>query len=240
MIALEVHDLYKTYKNGVLALKGIHLSIQQGDFFGLLGPNAAGKSTLIHIITSLIKKSLGKIFVFGQDLDKELQEIKLNIGLVPQEFNFNPSEKILSILIKQAGYYGVNTKIARERSEVYLKKFSLWHKHDVEARHLSGGQKRCLMLARALMHEPKLIILDEPTSGVDIETRRSIWGFLRELNEEGTTIILTTHYLEEAEKLCKNVAIINQGEVVAYSRIHDLLNLEELFLHLTSRENNHE
>ena len=228
MKALEIRHLSKLYKNNVLALDGISLEVSQGDFFGLLGPNAAGKSTLIGIVTSLITKTSGEVHIFGNSLDTRKQAAKEYIGLVPQEFNFNKTQKIISILETQAGYYGIPRHIAAERSEYYLKKLGLWEKRNDEARFLSGGQKRRLMLARALVHEPKLLILDEPTAGVDLETRRSIWAFLDELNTHGTTIILTTHYLEEAETLCKTMAIIDQGKLVTLSETTSLLKKLEI------------
>ncbi len=235
MKALEICHLSKLYKNNVLALDGISLEVSQGDFFGLLGPNAAGKSTLIGILTSLITKSSGEISIFGYNLDTHKQSAKEYIGLVPQEFNFNKTQKIISILETQAGYYGIPHHIAAERSEYYLKKLDLWEKRNEEARYISGGQKRRLMLARALVHEPQLLILDEPTSGVDLETRRSIWAFLQELNAQGTTIILTTHYLEEAESLCKTIGIIDHGKLVTLASTNSLLKkleMETLILYL--------
>ncbi|OUK32110.1 ABC transporter, partial [Enterococcus faecium] len=211
--ALEINNLKKIYGSGVEALRGIDLSVKEGDFYALLGPNGAGKSTTIGIITSLVNKTSGKVNVFGYDLDKDLVRAKQQIGLVPQEFNFNPFETVQQIVVNQAGYYGVSRKEAMKRSEKYLKQSNLWEKRNVRARMLSGGMKRRLMIARALMHEPRLLILDEPTAGVDIELRREMWEFLRELNENGTTIILTTHYLEEAEMLCRNIGIIQTGEL---------------------------
>lgn len=228
MNALEICHLSKIYKNNVLAIDGISLEVSQGDFFGLLGPNAAGKSTLIGIVTSLITKTSGEVYVFGNSLDTKKQAAKEYIGLVPQEFNFNKTQKIISILETQAGYYGIPHHIAAERSEFYLKKLDLWEKRNEEARYISGGQKRRLMLARALVHKPQLLILDEPTSGVDLETRRSIWGFLEELNAQGTTIILTTHYLEEAERRCRTIAIIDQGKLVTVSSTNSLLKKNEI------------
>lgn len=214
MKALEITDLSKLYANDVKALKGISLDVEEGDFFALLGPNGAGKSTTIGIITSLVNKTSGKIKVFGHDIDSELTAAKRYLGLVPQEFNFSQFEKVIEIVVNQAGYYGMPRKESVERAEVVLKQLALWDKKDTRARELSGGMKRRLMIARALMHEPKLLILDEPTAGVDIEIRRSMWEFLRALNEQGTTIVLTTHYLEEAESLCRNIAIIDDGEIV--------------------------
>ena len=221
--ALEISGLTKTYKGGFQALKGIDLTVKQGDFFALLGPNGAGKSTTIGIITSLVNKTAGSIAVFGHDIDQELEAAKSFIGLVPQEFNFNQFEPLMKILVNQAGYYGVERKLAVERAEKYLKQLDLWEKRNDAARMLSGGMKRRLMIARALMHEPKMLILDEPTAGVDIELRRSMWGFLRELNEQGITIILTTHYLEEAEMLCRNIAIIDSGIIVENTDMKSLL-----------------
>jgi len=221
--ALEISHLEKVYKGGFQALKGIDLKVEQGDFFALLGPNGAGKSTTIGIITSLVNKTKGKVSVFGHDIDTELEQAKTFLGLVPQEFNFNQFESLLTILINQAGYYGVNRKIALERAEKHLKQLELWDKRNDSARMLSGGMKRRLMIARALMHQPKVLILDEPTAGVDIELRRSMWDFLREINQQGITIILTTHYLEEAEMLCRNIAIIDNGEIVENTDMKSLL-----------------
>ncbi|EGP5697506.1 ABC transporter ATP-binding protein [Enterococcus faecium] len=221
--ALEINNLKKIYGSGVEALRGIDLSVKEGDFYALLGPNGAGKSTTIGIITSLVNKTSGKVNVFGYDLDKDLVRAKQQIGLVPQEFNFNPFETVQQIVVNQAGYYGVSRKEAMKRSEKYLKQSNLWEKRNVRARMLSGGMKRRLMIARALMHEPRLLILDEPTAGVDIELRREMWEFLRELNENGTTIILTTHYLEEAEMLCRNIGIIQSGELIENTSMKELL-----------------
>lgn len=221
--ALTIENLNKTYGNGFEALKGIDLTVEQGDFFALLGPNGAGKSTTIGIICSLVSKSAGKVSVYGIDIDEDFPGAKKNIGIVPQEFNFNQFEKVEDIVINQGGYYGLPAPLARERTEKYLKALGLWDKRDVPSRMLSGGMKRRLMIARALIHEPRLLILDEPTAGVDIEMRRSMWDFLQKINAEGTTIILTTHYLEEAEALCRNIAIINNGEIVQNSSIRDLL-----------------
>jgi ABC-2 type transport system ATP-binding protein len=223
MYALAVHSLTKTYKNGVQALKGIDLEVEQGDFFALLGPNGAGKTTLIGITTSLVTKSSGTVKVFGHDIDRELEAAKSCIGVVPQEINFNMFESPLTIVVNQAGFYGIARRVARQRAEKYLKQLQLWEKRDSMARGLSGGMKRRLMIARALMHEPKLLILDEPTAGVDIEIRRSMWEFLREINDSGTTIILTTHYLEEAETLCRNIAIIDGGRIAERDRMSGLL-----------------
>lgn len=221
--ALEINNLKKVYGSGVEALRGIDLSVKEGDFYALLGPNGAGKSTTIGIITSLVNKTSGKVKVFGYDLDTDLVRAKQQIGLVPQEFNFNPFETVQQIVVNQAGYYGVSRKEAMKRSEKYLKQSNLWEKRNVRARMLSGGMKRRLMIARALMHEPRLLILDEPTAGVDIELRREMWEFLRELNEHGTTIILTTHYLEEAEMLCRNIGIIQSGELIENTSMKELL-----------------
>ncbi|WP_313540711.1 ABC transporter ATP-binding protein [Enterococcus sp.] len=221
--ALEINALRKVYATGVEALRGIDLTVEEGDFYALLGPNGAGKSTTIGIITSLVNKSSGTVKVFGYDLDKELVQVKQQIGLVPQEFNFNPFETVQQIVVNQAGYYGVSRKEALDRSEKYLKQANLWEKRHVRARMLSGGMKRRLMIARALMHEPRLLILDEPTAGVDIELRREMWTFLRELNQQGTTIILTTHYLEEAEMLCRNIGIIQSGALIENTSMKELL-----------------
>lgn len=221
--ALKIEQLRKTYGAGFEALKGINLTVQQGDFFALLGPNGAGKSTTIGIISSLVNKSAGSVNVFGFDIDSQLEQVKSCLGLVPQEFNFNQFETPLTILVNQAGYYGVDRKTAFIRAEKYLKLLDLWDKHASPSRMLSGGMKRRLMIARALIHEPKMLILDEPTAGVDIELRRSMWDLLRELNKQGITIILTTHYLEEAEMLCRNIAIIDQGEIVQNTTMKSLL-----------------
>ncbi|MGK0551999.1 ABC transporter ATP-binding protein [Enterococcus faecalis] len=221
--ALEIKDLKKVYASGVEALRGINLTVEEGDFYALLGPNGAGKSTTIGIITSLVNKTSGKVKTFGYDLDKDLVKAKQQIGLVPQEFNFNPFETVQQIVVNQAGYYGVSRKEALSRSEKYLKQLNLWEKRDERARMLSGGMKRRLMIARALMHEPRLLILDEPTAGVDIELRREMWTFLKELNEAGTTIILTTHYLEEAEMLCRNIGIIQAGTLIENTSMKALL-----------------
>jgi ABC-2 type transport system ATP-binding protein len=223
MQALSVRGLTKTYRNGVQALKGIDLDVEEGDFFALLGPNGAGKTTLIGIVTSLVNKSAGAVSVFGHDIDRELDRAKSCIGIVPQEINFNMFESPETIVVNQAGFYGVERGLAHERAEKYLKQLQLWEKRKGIARALSGGMKRRLMIARALMHEPRLLILDEPTAGVDIEIRRSMWEFLREINEQGTTIILTTHYLEEAESLCRNIAIIDGGHIVERDRMSNLL-----------------
>lgn len=221
--ALEIKDLKKVYKGGVRALRGIDLTVEEGDFYALLGPNGAGKSTTIGIVTSLVNKTSGNVKVFDYDIDTDLTRAKQQIGLVPQEFNFNPFETVQQIVVNQAGYYGVPRKEALKRSKKYLKQSDLWEKRDVRARMLSGGMKRRLMIARALMHEPRLLILDEPTAGVDIELRREMWDFLRELNNSGTTIILTTHYLEEAEMLCRNIGIIRAGELIEDTSMKSLL-----------------
>jgi len=221
--ALSISGLKKIYKGGFQALKGIDLTVQKGDFFALLGPNGAGKSTTIGVITSLVNKTAGQVKVFGVDIDEDLEKAKSYLGLVPQEFNFNQFEPLLNILVNQAGYYGVDRKTALIRAEKYLKQLELWDKRHDAGRMLSGGMKRRLMIARALMHEPQILILDEPTAGVDIEVRRTMWDFLRELNKQGVTIILTTHYLEEAEMLCRNIAIINHGEIVENTDMKSLL-----------------
>ena len=232
MLALNIHALFKTYNNHFQALKGIDLSVEQGDFFALLGPNGAGKSTTIGIITSLINKTSGSIEIFGVDIDQNYNLAKTFIGVVPQEINFSQFETPLEIVINQAGYYGIPRKKATEKAEEYLKHLELWDKRDDISRHLSGGMKRRLMIARALVHQPKLLILDEPTAGVDIEVRRSMWSFLEHLNAEGTTIILTTHYLEEAEQLCRNIAIIDRGEIIENTAMRNLLTKlhQEVFL----------
>ncbi len=222
-IALKVSNLKKTYKNGTVALKGLDLEVQSGEIFALLGPNGAGKSTLIGIISSLVNATSGEVEVFGDSLNKDRNKVKSHIGLVPQEFNFNMFEKPMDVLVNQAGYYGVPRKIALKRAEKYLKQLQLWDKRNGMSRMLSGGMKRRLMIARAMMNEPKLLILDEPTAGVDIEIRRSMWEFVEQIAKDGTTIILTTHYLEEAEQLCKNIAIINHGEIIQNTTIKQLL-----------------
>ncbi|CAJ1805180.1 ABC transporter ATP-binding protein [Aeromonas veronii] len=223
MNALEISGLKKTYQGGVEALKGIDLTVRQGDFFALLGPNGAGKSTTIGVISSLVNKSAGKVKVFGYDIDSDLEQAKAQLGLVPQEFNFSQFEKVIQIVTHQAGFYGVPKAEAKIRAEKYLRQLDLWEKRDMPARTLSGGMKRRLMIARALMHEPKLLILDEPTAGVDIEIRRSMWAFLKDLNEQGVTIILTTHYLEEAEMLCRNIGIIDKGRLIENTSMKNLL-----------------
>lgn len=221
--ALTIKSLRKVYDNGFEALKGIDLSVDDGDFFALLGPNGAGKSTAIGVISSLVTKTSGDVQVFGHNLDKELVQAKRLLGVVPQEFNFNQFEKVQDVVVTQAGYYGIPAREARKRSEKYLKQLGLWDKRNNISRMLSGGMKRRLMIARALVHNPKLLILDEPTAGVDIELRRSLWDFVQEINEQGTTIILTTHYLEEAEKLCRHIGIIDKGEIVERTSIKELL-----------------
>jgi len=223
MQALSLRQLAKTYKNGVQALKGIDLDVEQGDFFALLGPNGAGKTTAIGIVSSLVNKTSGRASVFGHDIDTDLESAKACLGLVPQEINFNQFEKVSTILVNQAGFYGIPRAVARERMEEWLRKLQLWDKRDAISRSLSGGMKRRLMIARALIHEPRLLILDEPTAGVDIEVRRSMWEFLRQINAQGTTIILTTHYLEEAESLCRNIAIIDEGRIIEHDRMATVL-----------------
>ncbi|EGR3947427.1 ABC transporter ATP-binding protein [Vibrio cholerae] len=223
MYALEIEQLRKTYAGGFEALKGISLQVKKGDFYALLGPNGAGKSTTIGIISSLVNKTSGKVTVFGYDLDSQLELAKQQLGLVPQEFNFNPFETVEQIVLQQAGYYGVPKALAKERAKKYLTQLDLWEKRSERARNLSGGMKRRLMIARALMHEPQLMILDEPTAGVDIELRRSMWEFLKQINAQGVTIILTTHYLEEAEMLCRHIGIIQRGELIENTTMKSLL-----------------
>ena len=223
MDALSIRNLTKTYANGTQALKGINFSVKPGDFYALLGPNGAGKTTAIGIITSLVNKSGGQVEIFGHNIDTDLEAAKTCIGLVPQEINMNLWEKVHNTVVNQAGYYGLGRKLALERAEKYLRELRLWDKRNDTARSLSGGMKRRLMIARALVHEPKLLILDEPTAGVDIEIRRSMWEFLRNINAAGTTIILTTHYLEEAESLCRHVAIIDEGTIIEDARMSDIL-----------------
>ncbi|WP_294089786.1 ABC transporter ATP-binding protein [uncultured Actinobacillus sp.] len=223
MYALEIQNLVKTYPTGVQAVKGVDLIVEQGDFYALLGHNGAGKSTTIGIISSLVNKTSGTVKVFGYDLDNQKVQLKQQIGLVPQEFNFNQFEKVIDVLTQQAGFYGIPLKEALIRAEKWLKKLDLWEKRHHLTRELSGGMKRRVMIARALMHQPKLLILDEPTAGVDIELRRSLWDFLRELNQQGTTIILTTHYLEEAENLCRNIGIIQNGKLIENTSMKTLL-----------------
>ena len=221
--ALSIRQLTKIYANGFQALKGIDLDVAEGVFFALLGPNGAGKSTTIGILSTLVNKTSGTVNVFGHDLDRSPSALKRCLGVVPQEFNFNQFEKTFDIVTTQAGYYGIPLKLAKTRAEQYLTQLGLWDKRDVPSRMLSGGMKRRLMIARALVHQPRLLILDEPTAGVDIELRRSMWGFLTELNEQGITIILTTHYLEEAEQLCRNIGIIDHGHIVENSSMRELL-----------------
>ncbi len=223
MFALEIKQLTKSYRNGFKALHGIDLTVKEGDFYALLGHNGAGKSTTIGIISSLVNKTSGQVKVFGYDLDTQQSELKKQLGVVPQEFNFNNFEKVIDILTNQAGYYGVPRQEALKRAEIWLKKLDLWDKRYQKSMQLSGGMKRRLMIARALMHKPRLLILDEPTAGVDIELRRTMWQFLQELNQQGTTIILTTHYLEEAEMLCRNIGIIQQGRLVVNTSMKSLL-----------------
>jgi len=222
-LALEIKDLKKVYEGGIVALKGIDLEIKKGDFFALLGPNGAGKTTAINIVINLVNKTSGKVKVFGIDTDINVGEAKMHIGVVPQEFNFNIFEKVFDIVVNQGGYYGVDKKTAEKRAEKYLKQLDLWDKKDTISQRLSGGLKRRLMIARALVHEPQLLILDEPTAGVDIEIRRSMWKFISELNTKGRTIILTTHYLEEAENLCRNIAIIDKGKIIENTSMKNFL-----------------
>jgi ABC-2 type transport system ATP-binding protein len=231
--ALEITNLSKTYENGYQALNTVSFSVEQGDFFALLGPNGAGKSTILGIVSSLVNKSSGQVSIFGHDLDTDLVSAKTCLGVVPQEFNFNQFEKVRDILITQAGYYGIPASVSGESADYFLKKLGLWDKRNIASRMLSGGMKRRLMIARALVHRPKLLILDEPTAGVDIELRRSMWEFLKEINKQGTTIILTTHYLEEAEALCRNIAIIDKGNILENTSKKALLsklNLETFIL----------
>jgi ABC-2 type transport system ATP-binding protein len=238
--ALKIESLTKVYDNGFEALKGISLDVKQGDFFALLGPNGAGKSTTLGIVSSLVNKSSGSVSIFGHDLDTDLVNAKTCLGVVPQEFNFNQFEKVSDILITQAGYYGIPYKLAVQRAEKYLKKLGLWEKREIQSRELSGGMKRRLMIARALVHEPRLLILDEPTAGVDIELRKSMWTFLQEINKQGTTIILTTHYLEEAEALCRNIGIIDEGKILLNIGKRELLqqlNSESFILDLKDQIN---
>ena len=233
--ALEINQLHKAYDNGFEALKGISLKVAQGDFFALLGPNGAGKSTTLGVVSSLVNKTSGSVKVFGHDLDIEVSQAKCMMGVVPQEFNFNMFEKVEDVIVQQAGYYGIARDEAVRRAEQLLTQLGLWDKRFEASRTLSGGMKRRLMIARALVHQPKLLILDEPTAGVDIELRRSMWEFLTRINEQGTTIILTTHYLEEAESLCRNIAIIDQGEIIKNSPMRELLktiNTETIVLDL--------
>jgi ABC-2 type transport system ATP-binding protein len=237
MTALSIRGLRKTYANGVVALQGIDLDVAEGDFFALLGPNGAGKTTAIGIITSLVNKTAGAVEVFGYDLDRQREAVKSCIGVVPQEVNLNMFERNFNTLINQAGYYGVPRREAAERAEQYLKALHLWERRNDIARNLSGGMKRRLMIARALMSQPRLLILDEPTAGVDIEIRRSMWEFMREINDSGVTIILTTHYLEEAESLCRNIAIIDEGRIIENDTMRNVVRKlqREVFV-LTLRE----
>ena len=221
--ALEISSLQKTYANGFEALKGIDLNVQEGDFYALLGPNGAGKSTTIGIVSSLVSKSGGKVRICGIDIDEDFNEAKRKLGVVAQEINFSPFEKVEDIVITQAGYYGISASQAKPKTETTLKRLGLWEKRSEQARNLSGGLKRRLMIAKALIHDPELLILDEPTAGVDIELRRGMWDFISEINNQGTTIILTTHYLEEAEQLCKNIAIIDKGKIVENTSMKELL-----------------
>ena len=238
MKALEIIDLVKTYPTGVKAVQGINLTVEQGDFYALLGHNGAGKSTTIGIISALVNKTSGQVKVFGYDLDSDKAALKKQIGLVPQEFNFNQFERVIDVLVQQAGFYGINKSEALKRAEIWLKKLNLWEKRTHLTRELSGGMKRRVMIARALMHDPKLLILDEPTAGVDIELRRSLWQFLRELNEQGTTVILTTHYLEEAENLCRHIGIIQHGQLIENTTMKALLaTLENEFFVLDVQKN---
>ncbi|QAX81969.1 ABC transporter ATP-binding protein [Candidatus Pseudomonas adelgestsugas] len=236
--ALFIQHLTKTYSNGFKALRGIDLNVAEGDFFALLGPNGAGKSTTIGVLSTMVKKTSGTVKIFSYNLDRSPAALKRSIGVVPQEFNFNQFEKTLDIVVTQAGYYGIPAKVAKERAEQYLTRLGLWNKRDVLSRSLSGGMKRRLMIARALVHEPRLLILDEPTAGVDIELRRSMWTFLTELNEKGITIILTTHYLEEAEHLCRNIGIIDHGVIVENTSMRNLfsqLHVETFLLNLKNK-----
>ncbi|MCP4488205.1 MAG: ABC transporter ATP-binding protein [Gammaproteobacteria bacterium] len=223
MYALEIANLHKTYANGFQALKGVDLTVEQGDFFALLGPNGAGKSTCIGIITSLVNKTRGSVKVFGHSIDEELIKAKSLLGSVPQEFNFNSFEPVREIIVNQGGFYGVPARPARQLTDHYIKELGLWPHRNEQARRLSGGMKRRLMIARALIHKPRLLILDEPTAGVDIELRRSMWNFMDEINRQGTTIILTTHYLEEAERMCHNIAIIDEGNIIENTSMKSLL-----------------
>lgn len=223
MLALQIRNLEKTYRTGLTALRGIDLDVKQGDFFALLGPNGAGKSTTIGIICGLVNKTAGNVSIFEHDIITETVAAKASIGIVPQEINFSQFETCLEIVVNQGGYYGINRQIALQRAEKYLSKLGLWEKRHERSRDLSGGMKRRLMIARALIHEPKMLILDEPTAGVDVELRRSMWDFLIEINQQGITIVLTTHYLEEAENLCKNIAIIDKGEIIENTSMKLLL-----------------
>lgn len=222
-VAISVDNLEKVYASGVVALKGVSLQVEQGDFFALLGPNGAGKSTFIGILSTLVTRTGGEAQIFGRDVDTHIYQTKLDLGVVPQEINFSQFEKVGDIVMTQAGYYGLPRKLAAQRSEKYLKQLGLWEKRFERSRSLSGGMKRRMMIARALVHEPRLLILDEPTAGVDIELRSSMWDFLLQINRAGTTIILTTHYLEEAEQLCRNIAIIDEGRIVENTNMKKLL-----------------
>lgn len=238
MKALEIRNLKKVYANDVVALKGIDLEVESGDFFALLGPNGAGKSTTIGIISSLVNKDQGSISICGIDIDENFQLAKSKLGVVNQEFNFSQFEKVRDVIMAQAGYYGVEPKTAAARTEEYLKKLGIWDKRDVFIRELSGGQKRRVMIIKALIHEPELLILDEPTAGVDIELRRGLWDFLIDINKNGTTIILTTHYLEEAENLCRNIAIIDNGTIIENTKMDKLLQkLENQIFTIETNEN---
>jgi ABC-2 type transport system ATP-binding protein len=235
MLALEISNLHKTYASGLQALKGIDLQVEEGDFFALLGPNGAGKSTCIGIISGLVNKTSGDVKIFGHSIDEEFILAKSMLGSVPQEFNFNTFEPVQEIITNQAGFYGVPARIARQQTEHYLKQLGLWQHRRSQARRLSGGMKRRLMIARAMVHKPRLLILDEPTAGVDIELRRSMWDFLEQINDQGTTIILTTHYLEEAERMCRNIAIIDEGNIIQNTSMKLLLkqlNSETFVLYL--------
>jgi len=237
MEALVIQNLSKTYKSGVPALQSVSFEVEQGDFFALLGPNGAGKSTLIGILTSLVLKTAGKVFINGIDIDKDFSKAKSFVGVVPQDFNFGTFDKVINIVVDQAGYYGIPRGIALKRAEKYLKQLELWDKRNTVSRFLSGGMKRRLMIARAMMHHPKILILDEPTAGVDIQIRRAMWRFLQKINaQEGVTIILTTHYLEEAEQLCRHIAIIDHGTIIEHTTMNNLLaqlNTESFILYLT-------
>ena len=241
MFALEISDLYKTYASGLQALRGISMEVEKGDFFALLGPNGAGKSTCIGIISGLVNKTAGEVRIFGHSIDDDFITAKSLLGSVPQEFNFNTFEPVEEIIVNQAGFYGVPPRLARVETEHYLKQLGLWQHRRSQARRLSGGMKRRLMIARALIHKPKLLILDEPTAGVDIELRRSMWDFLEQINDQGTTIILTTHYLEEAERMCRNIAIIDEGKIIQNSSMKQLLkqlNSETFVLYLRNELDN--
>jgi ABC-2 type transport system ATP-binding protein len=225
MTAIQIKDLKKTYANGTQALKGITLNVEAGDFCALLGANGAGKTTVIGILTDLVKKTSGSVSIFGHDIDKEHNRAKAMMGVVPQELNFNQFERVKDIVVNQAGYFGIERRTAAKDAEGILKQLNLWEKRDHPSRSLSGGMKRRLMIARALINRPKLLILDEPTAGVDVELRYSMWEFLGRINREGTTILLTTHYLEEVEQMCRHAAMIKNGEIVAFDRVSKLVNL---------------